>query len=68
MVVDTAHDPMLALLEWLDPPCHRITHPHWYIDLSRSVAILVGHSLCLTIASATPYGAGMVSHTKEVIY
>jgi hypothetical protein len=49
MVLDAEHDPMLALLEKLDSPCHRTANSHWYIDLSRSVTILIDHYICLTI-------------------
>lgn len=67
MVLDAAHDPMLALLEKLDPPCHRTTYSHWYIDLSRSVPVPIDHYTCLTLSLATHCGAAMAPHTKEVI-
>jgi len=67
MVTDAAHDPMLALLEKLNPPWHRTTYSHWYIDLSRSVAIAIDHYIFLTTSLATHYGVTRVPHTKELI-
>ena len=49
MVVDAEHDPMLALLDQLNPPCHRTTYSPWYIDLSRFVVIFLDPYMCLTI-------------------
>ena len=39
MVVDTAQDPVLALLDQFDLPRHQASYSHYYVDLSRSVAI-----------------------------
>ena len=43
MVVDAAQEPMLALLDQLNPPYHRTSYSHFYIDLSRSVATLADY-------------------------
>ena len=67
MVVVDEHDPMLALLEKLNPPSHRTTYSYWYIDLSRSVAIPIDRYTCLIISLATHYGAAMTPHKKELI-
>ena len=40
MVVDAEQDPMLAVLEEINPLYHRATYSHWYVDGSRSVPFL----------------------------
>jgi hypothetical protein len=48
-MVDDVDTVLLAILERLNPPLHRTSSAHYYVDLSRCVVILLDHLIYFSL-------------------